>query len=254
MRRGIVGAALAALLLALVPAAGAPRPAAGGAIAGRVVFQGPMPKLVNLPVIKDRYVCGVLARSEALVVSPSTRGVQAAVVWVDGVPAPEPAPAPAESRLANRGCRFAPHVLALRAGDDLVIANDDDVLHNLRARLPGRRSAFTVVLPSQGDVARQAIKRAGVMTLTCDTHVHMRAYLLAFDHPYFALTDADGGFRIPGVPPGTYRITVWHEGWTVVGRDPNGGFVYEPPRVVTREVVVPGAGDARLDVDLSASP
>jgi hypothetical protein len=82
----------------------------------------------------------------------------------------------------------------------------------------------------------------------------MRAHLLAFDHPYFALTDADGGFRIPGVPPGTYRITVWHEGWTVVGRDPNGGFVYEPPRVVTREVVVPATGDARLDVDLSASP
>src|SRR5262245_13816815 len=164
--RGIVRAALAALLLALGPAAGAPQPAAGGAVTGRVVFQGPLPRLVNLPVVKDRYVCGVLMRSEALVVSPSTRGVGAAAVWIDGVPAgPAAAPAPAEPRLANRGCRFAPHVLALRAGDDLMIANDDEVLHNLRAWLPERRSAFTVVLPSQGDVSRQPIKRAGVMAL-----------------------------------------------------------------------------------------
>src|SRR5262245_654384 len=146
MRR-IVRAALAALLLALVPAAGAPQPAAGGAVTGRVIFQGPLPRLVNLPVIKDRYVCGVLMRSEALVVSPSTRGVRAAAVWIDGVPAPAAASGPAEPRLANRGCRFAPHVLALRVGDDLVIANDDEVLHNLRAWLPERRSAFTVVLP-----------------------------------------------------------------------------------------------------------
>ncbi len=93
------------------------------------------------------------------------------------------------------------------------------------------------------------------MTLTCDTHVHMRGYLLALDHPHFALTDGDGGFRIGDVPPGRYRVTVWHEGWTIAGREPNGGFVWDAPRVLAREVVVPAAGAARVDDgDLAAAP
>jgi hypothetical protein len=92
------------------------------------------------------------------------------------------------------------------------------------------------------------------MTVTCDTHVHMRGYVLAFDHPYFALSGPDGEFRISGVPAGTYRLTLWHEGWTVVGRESNGSFVYDAPRVLTQDVVVPASGDVHVELGLTASP
>jgi hypothetical protein len=74
-----------------------------------------------------------------------------------------------------------------------------------------------------------------------------------FEHPYVARSGADGAFRIPGVPPGTYRLTLWHEGWAVVGREGTGAFVYEPPRIVTREVVVPADGEVRVELELTAA-
>ncbi|HEV8677061.1 MAG TPA: hypothetical protein VGX21_23740 [Methylomirabilota bacterium] len=247
----MLGATVWAVTLALAAATSA----GAGTITGRVVFRGDLPRLVNVPVLKDHHACGSLIRSEALVVSRVNGGVLNAAVWIEGSPPVEAPAAPAEALLENRGCRFVPHVLALRAGDELVITNNDDVLHNLRAwLLPDRRAVLNVVQPTPGQTTRQTIKRPGVMTLTCDTHVHMRGHLLAFDHPYFALTRADGEFRITGVPAGTHRITLWHEGWTVVGRESNGSFVYEPPRVLTQEVVVPESGEVRVELELTASP
>jgi plastocyanin len=239
---------------AVVLAVTATTSAGAGTITGRVTFRGDVPRLVNVPVLKDHHACGSLVRSEALVVSRTNGGVLNAAVWLEGIGPVDPPATPAEVLLENRGCRFVPHVLALRAGDELAIANYDPVLHNLRAWLPDRRAVLNVVQPTEGQVTRRTMKRAGVMTVTCDTHVHMRGYLLAFDHPYFALTAADGEFRLTGVPAGTHRLTLWHEGWTVVGRETNGSFVYEPPRVLTQEVVVPESGEVRVELELTASP
>jgi hypothetical protein len=92
------------------------------------------------------------------------------------------------------------------------------------------------------------------MRLTCDLHSHMLAYLLAFDHPDFAVTDSNGAFRISGVPPGTHRLSAWHELLSVVRRDPDGQEVHEAPRLVSREVVVPEAGEVRVVFELVGRP
>jgi hypothetical protein len=242
-------AAVVVGLLALLAA----RPAGAGEVAGHVVFRGELPAPVRLSVLKDRHACGDVVRSEALLVAADTRRVQNAVVWLDGVPPPDDRPAPAEVALENHGCRFVPHVLAGRVGDELVITNRDDVLHNVRGWLPEHRSLLTVVQPLVGQVTRRPLAQAGVLTLTCDTHVHMRGYLVVLDHPYFALTGPDGAFRIPRVPPGTYRLTMWHEGWAVVGREGTGAVVYEAPRVTTRDVVVPADGEVRVELEMAAA-
>ena len=101
---------------------------------------------------------------------------------------------------------------------------------------------------------RRPIKRPGVLSLTCDAHVHMQGYLLAFDHPYFAVTDTSGAFRITGVPPGSYRVTAWHEGWTVVRREAEGRLVYEAPYLLSQEVIVPPAGEAKVQFELASRP
>src|SRR5690606_42100463 len=46
----------------------------------------------------------------------------------------------------------------------------------------------------------------------CDIHSHMNAFILVFSHPYFAVTAADGRFELGRVPPGEYRLAIWHEG------------------------------------------
>jgi plastocyanin len=240
------------LLFALI--LGSTGAAVAGAVTGRVVFRGELPVFPPISVAKDQLVCGDTIPSDALIVSKATRGVQQAVVFLEGVAPVEGTLLPGEVVLENRNCRFVPRVLAVRVGTDLAVVNADPVLHNLRAWLPERRHVFNVVQPTQGQVTRRTIKRPGVMTLTCDTHVHMLGYLLAFEHPYFAVTDAEGAFRLFDVPAGTYRISAWHQGWTVVRRDPDGRVVYEPPHVLSLEIVVPESGNVRVDFDLASRP
>jgi len=237
-------------LIAVAAMTGPAVPAAPGTVTGRVTFRGDVPALPGLAVAKDHDACGERVPSEALLVSPRTRGVRYAVVSLEGAPAPEAA-VPGAATLENTRCRFAPHVLAVRVGTDLAIVNSDPVLHNLRGWLDGQRAVFNVVQPTQGQVTQRTIKRAGVIRLTCDAHAHMGGYLLAFEHPYFAVTDDDGAFTIANVPAGSYRLNVWHEGWNVVQQDAQGHLTYDPPRVFSRDVTVPDAGRAVVNVEMS---
>ena len=41
--------------------------------------------------------------------------------------------------------------------------------------------------------------------------VVMRAWIVVASHPYYALTDDEGRFSIPGVPLGLHTLEVWHE-------------------------------------------
>jgi plastocyanin len=238
------------LLLALL--AVWPGAAAAGSVTGQVVFKGDVPPLPPIEVAKDHAACGERIPSEALVVTARSRGVRYAVAFVEGV-AKGPAAEPAEVALENRRCRFVPHVLAARVGSELAVVNEDPVLHNLRAWLEGR-PVFNVVQPTQGQVSKRTIKKAGVIALSCDTHVHMSGYLAAFDHPYFAVTDSDGAFTIRDVPAGAYRLRVWHEGWTVVRRDEHGRRVYDAPQVHVQEIVVPEQGSVSASFELSQQP
>jgi plastocyanin len=232
-----------------------PLSAAAGTVTGRVVFREEVPTVPPIRVTKDQDACGQEVPQDVLLVSPTTRGVQYAVVALEGVPLPEGgAPAASQVTLENRNCRFAPHVLAAQVGSELAVVNADPVLHNLRAWSAERRALLNVVQPTQGQVTRRPLRRAGAFTLTCDAHAHMHGYLHVFEHPYFAVTDPTGTFRIRGVPPGTYRLTAWHEGWVVVKRELEGRPIYEPPHVVTQDVVVPATGEIRLRIELPSRP
>ena len=45
----------------------------------------------------------------------------------------------------------------------------------------------------------------------CDIHGWMNSWIVVVDHPYHAITDAEGNFVIENVPPGTYTLEAWHE-------------------------------------------
>jgi hypothetical protein len=61
----------------------------------------------------------------------------------------------------------------------------------------------------------------------CDIHSHMSAFVLVFNHPYFAISDGDGRYRIDNLSPGTYSVAAWYEGETRASRSvtipPQGG-------------------------------
>src|SRR5262249_51376911 len=111
-------------------------------------------------------------------------------------------------------CAFIPHVVAMRQGQDLTIKNSAAFLHN--ANLAGSPKAgntgFNVAIASGGKHVAAGLKAQKLpINLSCTVHPWMNARIGVFDHPYFAVTDADGKFEIKNAPAGTYRIRVWHE-------------------------------------------
>lgn len=111
----------------------------------------------------------------------------------------------------QRQCRYHPHVFGIRVGQPLEIVNNDPTLHNIHA-IPKLNTEFNNGQPIQGMKTTHTFTQPEVMVpFKCDVHGWMNAYMAVLDHPYFAVTGADGTFDIKSLPPGTYTIEAWHE-------------------------------------------
>lgn len=222
----------------------------GGALTGNVKFVGAPPGLAPIPVKKNQDVCGKSKPSEALVLG-ADKGVRYAVVWLEGVARGKRIDEQEVAVVDNTKCLFVPHVLAVTTSTMTKIKNSDPVLHNTHGFLSAR-TAFNLALPLQNqviDVTRR-IKKVGVMDIQCDAHTHMRAWMVIRPDPYFAVTDESGNFKITDIPPGTYKVAVWHESWEVKGTDKDGRPLYGEPVLVTKEVTVPAKGEAKVVFEL----
>jgi plastocyanin len=115
--------------------------------------------------------------------------------------------------LDQKGCRYHPHVFGLMVGQPMTILNSDPTLHNIHA-IPGTNSEFNTAQPIQNMKTEHiftAKEEKVVVPFKCDVHGWMNAYAGVLDHPYFAVTGEDGKFSIKGLPPGTYKLSAWHE-------------------------------------------
>ncbi len=206
----IVGATLLVVAAAPTPTDGVPP---NGSIVGTITASVAK-SAAPLKVDTDVEFCGEEVPSEAVVATAKGQ-VRYAVVSLDGASSPGE-PTTDQLRIENKKCSFAPHVQTGTVGSTLNAFNGDGVLHNVRLFLKmgsKRRSLVNLALPAKaGPVdASRATRWAGTVEVTCDAHTWMSAYVVLFDHPYHAVTDAQGSFSIDNVPPGTYPLKVWHE-------------------------------------------
>lgn len=249
--RIVVAFAILSLLASVPPADAAYEEIAvkdGGTLTGVVRFTGTAPKLEPIPVNKNRDVCGDQKPSEALVVGPD-RGVKGSVILLEGVTKGKKATG--DVMLDNHKCLFVGHVTAAGPGDRVRVKNSDPVLHNTHGKL-GKPTVFNLALPNKDqmiDVTKRLTK-PGVVRVLCDAHPHMMAWMIVHDSPYYAVTDDKGAFKIDGVPPGTYKVTLWHEGFRAKGVDKDGRPAYEDPVTVTKEITVAPKGAATVDFEL----
>ncbi len=113
--------------------------------------------------------------------------------------------------LDQKGCHYAPHVVAVQIGQSLEIANSDDTLHNVHA-VPTINEEFNIGQPVKGMKNTFTFKaREIAILLKCDVHGWMSAYVGVVEHPFFAVTAGGGRFTLEGLPPGTYEVEAWHE-------------------------------------------
>jgi hypothetical protein len=222
MRKSLLTALLLLAVIALLAAA-YPPPAG---LKGVILYNRTLPALPPLPVSKQRALCGDSAPNETLLVHKKG-GLQNVLVFLANVK-PEPLPA-LELTLETRACRFQPRVLALGVGSQLTISNNDPMLHSVHGRrrefIPGwdntstldifhetDEASFNFAFPQKGSVAVDTLNKPGLIRLRSDAgYEWMSGYILVMPHRYFAVTDLEGKFQLPELPPERYDLVMWHE-------------------------------------------
>jgi hypothetical protein len=113
--------------------------------------------------------------------------------------------------LDQHGCQYVPHVMGIQVGQPLQVLNSDETLHNIHA-MPKNNKEFNIGQPVKGLKTDKTFDKVEVMVpFKCDVHKWMNSYAGVLEHPFFAVTAADGAFSLEGLPPGDYVVEAWHE-------------------------------------------
>lgn len=113
--------------------------------------------------------------------------------------------------LDQKGCRYVPHVLGMQVGQTLSIQNNDSTMSNVHPT-PKYNSEWNLTQPAGSPPLLKVFRHAEVAIPFKDNqHPWKKAYVGVFAHPFFAVTDSQGNYRIEGLPPASYKVNAWHE-------------------------------------------
>jgi plastocyanin len=192
----------------------------GGTITGIVKFKGDKPEIKPIAEVagnafcKNCYADGKLPVHDAIVFGKNGDDdtLQNVLVYVSkGLEGKEFEPPKEPVLLDQVGCVYTPHVVAVMVGQTLNIRNSDATLHNVMCQ-PRNNTPFNFGMPSKDETIQKVFKEPEMkMNFKCFMHPWMSSYVHVLEHPFFALTQADGTFTIKGLPPGEYQISVLHE-------------------------------------------
>lgn len=132
--------------------------------------------------------------------------------------------------IRQKSYQFNPHVLVVPKGSKVFFKNEDSFIHRVYSVSEPARFDFR----GFKDERNEEFPTLGEVELFCGIHTGMNAYIIVTSSDYFAKADASGRYVIKNVPPGTYKMTIWH------------------PRLnsVEKTITVPKSGSLTQDVSL----
>jgi hypothetical protein len=211
----------------------------GGTIEGTIRLDGavPEPKGFNLITFPDPVYCGRISNGRGWrllrdFVVNQQGGLKDALVLLEGVDAGKPFEL-SVPLIEARDCQFAPFMTIVRNGHAVEVINMDPVMHDIQGYETsieaGARVLFNTPLVMnhqhhRGDIHAMHNHAPGksligtlylnrgrrTFYMQCGFHAYMESWAMAVNNPYYALTDADGSYKIDNIPPGTYQLVVWH--------------------------------------------
>jgi plastocyanin len=131
-----------------------------------------------------------------------------AVVFIPGLKTTGQAPSPAAS-VTSRDKRFDPRILAVPAGTKVTFPNVDSIYHNAFSLSPG--NTFDMGLYRKGASRDAVLKNPGIVRVYCNIHPDMAASVVVVDGGAFSVVQADGSYRIEGIPPGRHEVHIWSD-------------------------------------------
>jgi len=174
----------------------------------------------QFPLNKDQAGCGHPSMSsERCLFDPRTLGLSNCIASLTDIQKGKDF----EGELAEKGrlvtydhkqCRYLPHVLLMRTGQQAQLRNSDGVEHNVHGYFKGE-TKFNEMISSNSTLPpgdSTILTQPGLYPVKCDIHYWMTGYIQTIRHPYHAISGADGRCELTNVPPGQYRIGCWHEG------------------------------------------
>jgi len=192
-----------AVLLLLALAGLAPAARAETVIEGRVT----LPAAHAAPVMNKRYeivsTAGILSTNPPL-----------AVVYLEGDFPPPTGLAPRQ--VGQKDMAFLPSLLPVQAGTRVEFPNYDDTYHNIFSYSPTKRFDLGRYRPDERPIPSVLFDNPGLVVLRCDIHEHMRGLILVLATPHFVMTDADGRYRLTGLPAGRYVLKAWLDSRTTL--------------------------------------
>jgi plastocyanin len=136
---------------------------------------------------------------------------------------------------------FVPGVLAIVQGSSVVFPNSDPILHNAFSSSTG--NIFDTGLYGKGEGEAAAFKTVGVVRVYCNVHHSMTANILVLNTPFFIKPNAQGQYRLSGVPAGPGELFVWHDRGTLFRKSmnitANGAIVENVSLALTKKRVPP---------------
>ncbi len=131
-------------------------------------------------------------------------------------------------------CVYSPRIQGILAGQVVTIKNSDPTMHNVNASF-GKKTLFNTGQPKgTKPFKKDDFDEPGIYRVKCDIHTWMRAFVVASDNPFHAISDKDGNFKIEQVPDGEYKMIAWHSQYgekkqtvKVTGGEVKVEFVYD---------------------------
>src|SRR5450432_276398 len=175
---------------------------APGVCFGHATIEGKveLPKTRFAPVVNERYE--IVSKAGVLATDPPR-----AVVYLEG-DFPKAASLPTK-QVGQKDFAFVPPLLPVEVGTKVEFPNFDDTYHNIFSYSPTKRFDLGRYPPNEKPAPFQVFDRAGLVTLRCDIHEHMRGLILVLATPYFAITDPGGRYRLTKLPAGHFVVKAW---------------------------------------------
>ena len=182
-------------------------------VSGTVKFEGPAPagKKLTLPSGCGPKSGGDTYSNEVIVHNGKLQNVLITIKNPPTTKVNDNDVIPGELILDQRGCMYHPRVAAARVGQKVTFVNSDAVFHNVRS-VTTQNERFNVAMPKKDQRVTKTFKKPEMFfQAKCSVHPWMGAYVAVMEHPYYAITNAQGEFQLPELPPGTYTLEAWHE-------------------------------------------
>ena len=212
----------------------------GGTLSGVVTLHGkrPNPKGYNLVSFPDPAYCGRISDGKGWrLLQPFETGPQGqfqnVVIYIEGIQQGKKFDY-IPPQIEAIDCKFLPYITVVRDRHEVKVVNLDPVMHDIQAYETsklGARVLFNLPLPVSSKLKKDDLmkgktvkNRAGrvvsptikmkkgrnIFAMQCGFHPYMESWGIAMNSPYFSVSDKQGRFEISDIPPGTYKVVVWH--------------------------------------------